>query len=100
MKTNGLAFLIEIHNEHQQRAISTNSLEKYLNEFKIYMDRARNCLSDVRISLVVDNSDVALRVDQADISFLAHSLYPNCIDVALGICSQNRMLGVVFGGDL
>jgi hypothetical protein len=76
------------------------SLEKYLNEFKIYIDRARNCLTDFRASLVVDNADIMLKVEPSDMSYLAHNEYPNCIDLALGLSNQNRTFGVLFEGGM
>jgi len=41
-----------------------------------------------------------LKVEPTDMSYLAHSQFPNCVDLALGVANQNRNIGVVFEGEI
>lgn len=100
-KTNGLGQAIEIHrSEKLGQSISLGALESYLNEFRIYLDRAHTSLTDLRIVLVVNNVDIALKVEQTEQSFLARSEFPNCIDLALGVSGDKKCINVLFEGEL
>jgi hypothetical protein len=84
---------------YYQKSVSRLAIEKFMNEFNIYIDRTKNTFNDVRISLVVNRSDLAIKVEPTELSFVIDNEYPNCADLALGITNINKSLNFIFEGE-
>jgi hypothetical protein len=53
----------------------------------------------VRISLVVNDANIAFKLEPTELSFVSDNKYPNCVDLALGVVNRTKLVNIIFEGE-